>query len=305
MNPPLMLQQLQCIWQQAEHNAFTDLIDVNGRLWCVFREGSAHVSADGAFRILCSVDGQLWHNATRLSLPDADLRDARFCLTNNGQLSVFGVAASLDASHTSHQTYCWHTTDGYHWSKAQAIGEANIWLWRMAWQQARLFALGYHVAKPPFIRLYQGADINNLRKLADIYQGSYANESALLFQSDGTALCLLRRDPAHGLFGKSLPPYTQWQWQDVGCRIGGPQWLQLADGRLLACVRLYDERIRTSLCWIDQHSGQLSEALPLPSGGDCSYAGMVQRGNTLYVSYYSSHENKTGIYFATLSLPAG
>jgi hypothetical protein len=53
---------------------------------------------------------------------------------------------------------------------------------------------------------------------------------------------------------------------------------------------------------IDRHTGSLTEAFALPSGGDCSYAGMVLRGDTLYVSYYSSHEEKTAIYLATLTL---
>ncbi|MDX1392470.1 MAG: sialidase family protein [Rheinheimera sp.] len=298
----LKMQQVQRIWQQAQHNAFTDLIDYNAALWCVFREGSAHVSADGAFRILRSTDGVSWHSLARLAIADADLRDAKFCLTSNGQLAIYGVGAWHNKSQASHQTYCWLSADGEHWSAPEPIGDTDIWLWRMAWQHNQLFAVGYHVAKPAFIRLYQGADVRQLRRLDEIYRGSFASESALMFQADATALCLLRRDPGHGLLGRSRAPYTDWQWQDLGCRIGGPQWLQLADGRLLACVRLYDKTIRTSLCWIDADTGRLTEALVLPSGGDCSYAGMVQRGNRVYISYYSSHEGSSAIYLARLTV---
>ena len=74
--------------------------------------------------------------------------------------------------------------------------------------------------------------------------------------------------------------------------------VQLPDGRLMAAVRLYDNKVRTSLCWIDVKTGQLTEALALPSGGDCSYAGMVWHDDMLWVSYYSSHEEKTSIYLA-------
>lgn len=298
----LQLKQVQRIWQQAPHNAFTDLIYFKAAFWCVCREGSTHVSGDGALRILRSADAKNWQSVALLQDNQADLRDAKFSLTPDDKLLLLGAGALHDRSQYSHQSYIWQSDDGMNWSAASAVGEKNIWLWRMAWQQQNLYALGYKIGKPHFARLYQSQEQNNFSPLADIYSGSYANESGLLFDNSGTLLCLLRRDPEHGLFGQSKSPYTEWHWQDVGCRIGGPQWLQLPDGRLLCCVRLYNGKVRTSLCWIDRDNGQLTEALTLPSGGDCSYAGMVLRDNTLYVSYYSSHEDTTAIYFAVVSL---
>ncbi|WP_213995179.1 exo-alpha-sialidase [Arsukibacterium sp.] len=296
----------RCIWQQAEHNAFTDLIWFRQALWCVFREGSEHVSPDGAFRLLRSADqGQNWHSVALISASDADLRDAKLSVDPNGKLLLLGAGALHNREQQTHQSYIWQSADGYSWSAAQPIGEPNIWLWRMAWQQtlpSPCFAVGYRVGKDRLVRLYQGESPLQLAPLTDLYSSSYANESGLLFEPDGTALCLLRRDPDNGLFGQSKPPYTTWQWQDIGWRIGGPQWLQLPDGRLLACVRLYDETVRTSLCWINRQTGKLTEWQTLPSSGDCSYAGMVLRDNTLYISYYSSHEGKTSIYFARLLL---
>jgi len=299
----LILHSVKNIWQQAPHNAFTDLIAFNGALWCVFREGSDHISPDGAFRILQSSNGDQWHSVALISMPHADLRDAKFSLTPAGTLLLLGAGVLHDKTLYSHQSYIWQSDDGICWSEAQPVGEQNIWLWRMTWQQ-KLYAVGYKVGQPRLVRLYNSTDYKSFTTVTDIYSGSYANESALLFEPDGTALCLLRRDPEHGLFGVSQPPYTNWHWQDTGGRIGGPQCLQLADGRLLACVRLYDDKVRTSLCWVDRHSGKLTEALPLPSGGDCSYAGMVLQGNTLYISYYSSHETTTAIYLAVVSVLA-
>ena len=40
----------------------------------------------------------------------------------------------------------------------------------------------------------------------------------------------------------------------------------------------------------------------LPSGGDCSYAGMVEYEGVLWMSYYSSHEGKTSIYLAQIEV---
>lgn len=41
----------------------------------------------------------------------------------------------------------------------------------------------------------------------------------------------------------------------------------------------------------------------LPSGGDCSYPGIIREGDHLLVSYYSSHEGSTNIYLAKVPLP--
>ena len=43
--------------------------------------------------------------------------------------------------------------------------------------------------------------------------------------------------------------------------------------------------------------------LTLPSGGDTSYPGFVWHENTLWMLYYSSHEEKTAIYLAKIRLP--
>ena len=56
--------------------------------------------------------------------------------------------------------------------------------------------------------------------------------------------------------------------------------------------------------WLDPEEGELTEILKLPSGGDCSYPGLVWHNNLLWVSYYSSHEGKTSIYLATVKFPA-
>ena len=74
------------------------------------------------------------------------------------------------------------------------------------------------------------------------------------------------------------------------------------DGRFIAAVRLYDGGARTSLCWIEPETGQLSEVLKLPSAGDTSYAGLVWKDDLLWVSYYSSHEGKTSIYLAKVHI---
>src|SRR5204862_5248618 len=138
-----------------------------------------------------------------------------------------------------------------------------------------------------------------------LFDDGQPNETSMIFRPDETALCLLRRDgnPGSAKLGTARPPYTEWQWKDLGAKIGGPHIIRLPDGRIIAAVRLYDGGARTSLAWLDAGAGKLTEFLKLPSGGDTSYAGLAWHDGLLWVSYYSSHEGKAAIYLAKVRVP--
>ena len=84
------------IWDQAPHNAFTDLARFQNRWFCAFREGKNHVSPDGALRVITSPDGEKWESAALIASPDSDLRDAKITLMPDGRLMLCGAEARLD-----------------------------------------------------------------------------------------------------------------------------------------------------------------------------------------------------------------
>ena len=300
------LVEVRKIWDQAPHNAFTDLVRFNGRWFCVFREGKAQVSPDGALRVITFTDGEKWESAALITSPNSDLRDAKITVTPDGQLMLCGAEALHDKSLNTHQSLAWFSKDGRTWSDRVEIGDPNVWLWRVSWHKGKAYGIGYGCGTDQFIRLYASPDGRKFETLVPrLHETGYPNETSIIFHGE-TAYCLLRRDgqPGSGLIGSAQPPYTQWEWKDLVVRIGGPQMLRIADGRFVAAVRLYDKQARTSLCWIDPQAGKLTEFLPLPSGGDTSYAGLVPHDGLLWVSYYSSHEGKTAIYLAKVRLPA-
>lgn len=299
---------VRLIWDKGKHNAFTDLIRHDGEWFCVFREGAGHVSPDGAIRVLASSDGQQWTSAALLTSPLGDLRDAKISVTPDGRLMLVAAIALEEANYKGHQSVVYFSQDGRKWTDATPVGDRNFWLWRVTWHQGTAYGIGYATGQQDrSIRLYQSTDGKHFDTLVEnLFDEGYPNETSIVFLPDDTALCLLRRDgsPNTGLLGRAKPPYTDWKWQDLGTRIGGPEMIRLDDGRLIAAVRLYDGGARTSLCWVDAEQGTIEEFLKLPSGGDTSYPGLVLHDGKLWVSYYSSHEGKTNIYLATLPIPS-
>jgi hypothetical protein len=293
------------IWDQAPHNAFTDLARWNGQWYCVFREGEKHVSNDGALRVLASPDGKVWTSVGHMTHPTADLRDAKITVTPDNRLMLSGAGALHQPADARHRSLAWFSSDGHTWTEPAQIGDDNMWLWRITWHKDVAYCTAQATIPDRNIRLYASPNGVTYSVVADrMQQKSFPNESTLQFLADDTALCLLRRDaePFSALLGSAHPPYTTWTWLDLGKRIGGPNFIALTDGRFVAGVRLYDERQRTSLCWLDPQRGTLVEALTLPSGGDTSYCGLVWHEGLLWVSYYSSHEEKTSIYLARVEV---
>src|SRR5262245_47128634 len=81
------------VWDQAEHNAFTDLVRFGGQWYCVFREGDGHAKGAGAIRVLRSVDGKEWSSAALIAQDGVDLRDPHISVTPKGRLMIAGGAA--------------------------------------------------------------------------------------------------------------------------------------------------------------------------------------------------------------------
>jgi hypothetical protein len=295
------LVEVRKIWDQAPHNAFTGLARFQDRWFCAFREGKGHVCPKGSLRVITSEDGETWESAALLTSDNSDLRDAQLTVTPDGLLMLSGAEAMHDRSEYTHQSLSWLSKDGRTWSDRHDIGDRNFWLWRVTWNKDTAYGIGYGVGKEKgTLRLYTSKDGKRFETLmAPMLEAAYPNESSIVFDGD-TAYCLLRQDPANGQLGIAKPPYTAWEWKDVGTRIGGPAMLRLPDGRLVAGVRLYDGAVRTSLGWVDPASGKFTECLRLPSGGDTSYPGLVYHNGQLWMSYYSSHEGKTSIYLAKI-----
>lgn len=308
-NQPVLVESRR-IWDKAKHNAFTDLLRHKGRWYCVFREGTAHVSPDGALRVIVSDDGETWESLALITSPKYDLRDAKLTKTPDGRLMLNGAGMIADADIRYYSMVWFSSDDGRTWTEGKQIGDPGFWLWRSQWHDGMAYSMGYSTERERTqrkLRLYRSADGGNFETLVkQLSAPAGCGEDTILFMKDQSALCLLRHETGDKMaqLGTASPPYTDWKWRDLNLRIGGPNMIQLPDGRILAATRLYAGGARTSLSWLDPKNGKLTEVLKLPSGGDTSYAGLVLHDGLLWISYYSSHEGKTSIYLAKVRIPS-
>src|SRR5690606_11351237 len=115
-----------------------------------------------------------------------------------------------------------------------------FWLWRVTWHGDAAYGIGYACGgKDKSVRLYKSNDGKTFAPLVPrLHDVGYPNESSLVFAGD-ECFCLLRRDgdPKTGLLGHARAPFTEWQWNDLGTRIGGPNMIRLPDGRFLSAFR--------------------------------------------------------------------
>lgn len=295
------------IWSSESHNAFTDLVLYKNNWYCVFREATTHKSFDGKIRIISSSDLNSWQSSKVFSVEEDDLRDPKFSITSQGYLLLnFNQRFENNKNGHYRQSITWLTEDGEKW-EGPYVCESGIgtWRWSVTWFVNMGYSVGYS-GKDRSGTLYITENgkkwfpyIKNFFPLNSISP----SETSLVFDNtDSTAYCLLRTDGGSkfAMLGSSPYPYLNWEWIDLKVRIGGPKMVQLDNGMLIAVVRLYDERERTSVCLIDKDRETLTEMLTLPSGGDTSYGGVVIDENIIYISYYSSHEGSPSIYLAKL-----
>jgi hypothetical protein len=293
------------IWNHAPHNAFTDLLHTRGAWWCTFREAEGHGHGPASIRILRSVDGAEWNSVAELVEPGVDLRDPKLCVMPDGRLMLLTCANFIDdaGNYLTRSPRVSFSTDGATWTKPAKCLAEDHWLWRVTWHGS----IGYSVSKlgigsnPRRGFLYRTTDglawdfVTEFLLPNDTWT---ASETTVRILADGDMVALIRPD----WIGVSPPPYVDWTFTRIDASLGGPNFIVLPDDTMWASARGKgpDGQAATLLAHMTRDS--YTTALVLPSGGDCSYAGMVCHDDLLWMSYYSSHEGRSSIYLAQLSI---
>ncbi|MBN1806127.1 MAG: hypothetical protein JW837_12835 [Sedimentisphaerales bacterium] len=306
--------EVKKIWDKDPHSAFTDLICWNDNFYCAFRVGRGHVSTDGKIRILESKDADHWNPVALISLNGFDLRDAHLSITPDNRLMLIGGAAPRKKDKQSAPTgsFVSFSHDGRQWTTPQIVVRPGRWLWCVNWHKGKAYGVSYTAGKGPrYLELLTSNDgINYQSHVQKLLEQGYPNEATLRFDTDDTCYAIIRRDrhatdSYTALLGISKPNYKQWQFKDLGedfNGFGGPNLIKIPSGRWIAAGRMHQGGSHTALTYIDVKNGTMTKLAGLPSGRDTSYPGLLWHNDMLYVSYYSGHEGKTGIYIAKVKI---
>jgi hypothetical protein len=296
----MKLLSVRKIWDQGKHNAFTDLFEFEDRVYCVFREGAAHVSPDGKIRILVSGDLETWKSAAVLEMKGMDLRDAKVSQMPDKRLMILGGAAPRKARESAPTgSFVSFSKDGTSWTPPKLVGDPKRWIWRITWHGAKGYAVDYGAGKTRLLVTENGIDYRTV--VSPMCPKGTPNEATLRFDKNATAYCLQRRRGT-AMVGVAAPPYKQWTWRDLGRYVGGPDMIRLPDGTWIGSGRFLKPKTHTALFGLDVVGARIGDVLKLPSGGDTSYPGLLWRNGVLWVSYYSSHEGRTSIYIASVKV---
>jgi hypothetical protein len=310
------------IWDKGQHNAFTDLIRFKNKFYCSFREGDSHVGRNGGkVRILSSADGKKWQSAALLKIDGVDLRDPKLSVTPDEKIMVIMAGTTHDTNNVVEELYpmvSYSDGTGKSFSLPEksildpAIHPSKDWIWRVAWHKGIGYGIDYQLKENGrdrsllkkdawvlyLMKTSNGKDFKEVSKL-DVLD--LPNESTVRFDKNDKAYVLIRREAGDkmGVLAESNFPYNDWKYNKLDFRLGGPNFIFLNKQKLVIGTRIYETVTSTGILVTDL-KGKVLKTIKLPGSGDTSYPGMLIYDEQLWVSYYSSHEEKTSIYIARI-----
>lgn len=311
--PQAELVSVTKIWDQAPHCAYTDITRFQNLFYCCFREAPAADRGEGVIRILLSSTGKTWVDQGTLSEAGTDLRDPKIIVTPDGK-RLYLLCSGQSGTQGRQSRYS-TTMDGKVWTPLQKLLAKGDTLWRVSINPTdqRFYGISYNIhpnsggpapEKEWSLKGYASADGSVWQLSSILNVPGQPAEATLRFLKNGSALALVARQGGdrRGVIGTAVAPYRDWTWASAGVPLGGPNFIELPDGKLIAGSRGFGATPGAHMVLFAMTASSLTPILELPSGGDCSYPGLYWHDDLLHVSYYSSHEGKAAIYYAQVRL---
>lgn len=325
-HPQVKVSNVRKVFDNGEHNAFTDLIRFRGSFYLTFRScPDGHmVHPTASIIVLRSRDLQRWEQVHRFSVPLRDTRDPHFLVFQEKLFIYTGTWFSgettipiKDYDLNLHLGYAVFTDNGEDWSGPKMLeGTFGHYIWKANQFAGKAYLCGRRKHQFDVRPRGEGPGVESAMLVSDdgltwktaaLFQEKRGDETAFQFLPDGQVIGIARRgsDPAEVV--RSRPPYRNWERDDLDRYIGGPLLTKWGDRWVVGGRKNSSSGPRTSLCWLEGNS--LDEFAELPSGGDNSYPGFLDLDNgKAVVSWYSSHERDenggvvTAIYLADLEI---
>ncbi|WP_182871130.1 hypothetical protein [Stieleria mannarensis] len=325
--PEVTVSNLRRVFHNGQHNAFTDLVKFRGKYYLAFRScPDGHmVHPTASVIILASDDARQWHQVHQFSVKHRDTRDPHFLVFQDKLFVYTGTWYSgettipvKDYDLNLHLGYAVWSEDGQNWHGPTLLeGTFGHYIWRAAAHGDTAYLCGRRKADFEVGPRGEGHTVESLMLESDdgliwrkraVFQKVKGDETAFLFESDGSVIGIGRRGGDKAQLLRSEPPYQQWDRRELDRYIGGPLIARWGERYVVGGRKsIGGNGPKTSMCWLVDD--RLHEFAELPSGGDNSYPGLIALSPTKAImSWYSSHEKDesgnaiTAIYMADLEI---
>lgn len=329
--PEVEVQNIRRVFDNGDHNAFTDLVRFHDRYYLTFRScPDGHmVHPTASIIILVSDDLQTWQPVHRFHVKHRDTRDPHFLVFKDRLFVYTGTwysgETTLPRSEydlNKHLGYAAWSDDGATWNSPIMLeGTFGHYIWRAATLGDKAFLCGRRKHQFDVRPRGEGPDVESAMLESDdglvwrtrtLFQEQRGDETAFRFDGDGNILAIGRRGSDQAQILRSQPPYTTWDRRELDRYIGGPLLTRWADRWVVGGrnTKTDGRGPKTAMYWLV--GDELHPFAELPSGGDNSYPGFLELSPTRAVmSWYSSHEKDdqgktiTAIYMADLVMADG
>ena len=243
--PSICVTSVRQLFNDGNHNAFTDLCRFRNRLFLTFRScPDGHMLfTSSRIVVLSSSDGTDWEQVHAFSVANRDVRDPHF-LVFDDKLFVYSGAWWVNPDDADEQDvndhlgFCVWSEDGDSWHGPRMLeGTHGHYIWRAAARDGMAYLNGRRIrnfdviprrAEPSEYMeswLLHSGDGFNWVPLSRI-QAAHGDETALLFEDNGDLLAVARAShfgggPVHPTLNANTFALGGWQW--------GPDWAKWLD----------------------------------------------------------------------------
>jgi len=303
------------IWDRGGHNAYSDITFTRRKLYIAFREAPNNIptseSENGKIRILSSVDGEFWESSAVVEIPGVDLRDPKLSFTPKKRLMVLMRGVKYDGQDIKSMTSYISQADpeGKKFSKPEPLeledplsSEINN-LWRMTWYDK--IGYGVFTKKDPETGSSKNYLVKNEKKkelevISELEFTGKPNDITIRFLSGAEMMIIAQTEGSKGIMGTSKSPYTDWTWEELDKPLESVNFEIIPINKVLLGTTLTDENGKYTALLQGKKGDTFHESFRLPSGGDTGHLGMFAIAGFVWLSYHSSHEGKTSVYYARI-----
>ena len=320
--PHIALKRFKKVFSDGYHNAFTDLIKWRNKYYLCFRHGTRHFirdKPDGEIYVLESEDIDTWNLVKVLKVEGWDNRDPKFFIYND---KLYLYTQSWSPERKIHETFCFYTEDLVKWYGPYDCGQYIFWRPRI-YRDKIIVAAYTHDESEWKVDLLTSKDGIKWKYTTTMFRGRKVNETDLLIEEDRVkAFSRTETGNRKLLLLSPVKNFKEWKAMELSRIIQGPAVIKFKGdiyvlGRFYTVEEDWEKNIREKPlldfartgCFIlkDKELRLISE---FPSGGDCSYPGVIKLDTDgILVSYYSGHEDQendgrihTNIYLMELEI---